>query len=152
MASFTSPREIDDSGTRFDGKLYAIDATTGEVLFSDFVSENDQGESRWVNASPTVDNGVVYIPNYGDGTVAAFGLICLLPLLPRLQPLHPRLRLPQLRCPQRHLLRRQHLRLLRHRGRSRSVRAATKCRAGRQWTSLGMELPRTTSTFIATAR
>ena len=25
-------------------------------------------------ASPTVDSGVVYIPNYGDGTVAAFGL------------------------------------------------------------------------------
>jgi outer membrane protein assembly factor BamB len=65
---------IDDSGTRFDGKLYALDATSGEVLFSDFVSENDQGESRWVNASPTIDNGVVYIPNYGDGTVAAFGL------------------------------------------------------------------------------
>ena len=65
---------IDDTGTRFDGKLYALNATTGEVLFSDFVSENDQGESRWVNASPTVDNGVVYIPNYGDGTVAAFGL------------------------------------------------------------------------------
>jgi outer membrane protein assembly factor BamB len=65
---------IDDSGTQFDGKLYALDATTGEVLFSDFVSENDEGESRWVNASPTVDNGVVYIPNYGDGTVAAFWL------------------------------------------------------------------------------
>jgi outer membrane protein assembly factor BamB len=65
---------IDDSGTRFDGKLYALNAATGQVLFSDFVSENDQGESRWVNASPTVDNGVVYIPNYGDGTVAAFGL------------------------------------------------------------------------------
>jgi outer membrane protein assembly factor BamB len=65
---------IDDSGTQFDGKLYALDATTGEVLFSDFVSENDEGESRWVNASPTVDNGVVYIPNYGDGTVAAFAL------------------------------------------------------------------------------
>ena len=65
---------IDDSGTRFDGKLYALNATTGEVLFSDFVSENDEGEARWVNASPTVDNGVVYIPNYGDGTVAAFAL------------------------------------------------------------------------------
>jgi outer membrane protein assembly factor BamB len=65
---------IDDSGTQFDGKLYALDATTGEVLFSDFVSENAEGESRWVNASPTVDNGVVYIPNYGDGTVAAFAL------------------------------------------------------------------------------
>ena len=65
---------IDDSGTRFDGKLYALDAATGQVLFSDFVSENDEGESRWVNASPTVDGGVVYIPNYGDGTVAAFGL------------------------------------------------------------------------------
>ena len=65
---------IDASGTRFDGKLYALDATTGDVLFSDFVSENNQGESRWVNASPTIHNGVVYIPNYGDGTVAAFGL------------------------------------------------------------------------------
>ena len=65
---------IDDSGTQFDGKLYALDATTGAVLFSAFVSENAQGESRWVNASPTVDNGVVYIPNYGDGTVAAFWL------------------------------------------------------------------------------
>lgn len=65
---------IDASGTRFDGKLYALNAATGQVLFSDFVSESNQGESRWVNASPTVDNGVVYIPNYGDGTVAAFGL------------------------------------------------------------------------------
>src|SRR5678815_3242424 len=42
--------------------------------FSDVVSENDEGEARWVMASPTVDNGVVYIPNYGDGTVAAFAL------------------------------------------------------------------------------
>jgi outer membrane protein assembly factor BamB len=65
---------IDDSATQFDGKLYALNATTGQVLFSDFVSENDEGESRWVNASPTVDNGVVYIPNYGDGTVAAVWL------------------------------------------------------------------------------
>jgi eukaryotic-like serine/threonine-protein kinase len=65
---------LDASATHFDGKLYALDAATGQVLFSDFVSENDEGESRWVNASPTVDNGVVYIPNYGDGTVAAFWL------------------------------------------------------------------------------
>jgi hypothetical protein len=43
------------------------------VLFSSVVSEG-QGAARWVNASPTVDNGVVYIPNYGDGTVAAFWL------------------------------------------------------------------------------
>jgi outer membrane protein assembly factor BamB len=65
---------LDASATHFDGKLYALNAATGQVLFSDFVSENDEGESRWVQASPTVDNGVVYIPNYGDGTVAAFGL------------------------------------------------------------------------------
>jgi outer membrane protein assembly factor BamB len=65
---------LDASATHFDGKLYALDAATGQVLFSDFVSEDDEGEARWVNASPTVDNGVVYIPNYGDGTVAAFGL------------------------------------------------------------------------------
>jgi outer membrane protein assembly factor BamB len=65
---------LDASAMHFDGKLYALDSTTGQVLFSDFVSENDEGESRWVQASPTVDNGVVYIPNYGDGTVAAFGL------------------------------------------------------------------------------
>jgi eukaryotic-like serine/threonine-protein kinase len=65
---------LDASATHFDGKLYAVDATSGQVLFSDFVSPNDEGEARWVQASPTVDNGVVYIPNYGDGTVAAFGL------------------------------------------------------------------------------
>jgi outer membrane protein assembly factor BamB len=65
---------LDASATHFDGKLYAVDATTGQVLFSDFVSSNDEGEGRWVNASPTVEGGVVYIPNYGDGTVAAFGL------------------------------------------------------------------------------
>jgi outer membrane protein assembly factor BamB len=64
---------LDASATHFDGKLYAIDAATGQVLFSDFVSQG-QGEARWVQASPTVDGGVVYIPNYGDGTVAAFGL------------------------------------------------------------------------------
>src|SRR6266540_136266 len=65
---------IDASATHFQGKLYAVYAANGQVLFSDFVSENDEGEARWVEASPTVDNGVVYIPNYGDGTVAAFGL------------------------------------------------------------------------------
>jgi outer membrane protein assembly factor BamB len=64
---------LDASATHFDGKLYAVDATTGQVLFSDVVSEG-QGEARWVNASATVDNGVVYIPNYSDGTVAAYGL------------------------------------------------------------------------------
>jgi FOG: WD40-like repeat len=64
---------LDASATHFDGKLYALNAATGHVLFSDFVSEG-KGEARWVNASPTVDNGVVYIPNYTDGTVAAFGL------------------------------------------------------------------------------
>jgi outer membrane protein assembly factor BamB len=65
---------LDASATHFDGKLYALDAANGQVLFSDFVSPNEQGEARWVMASPTVDNGVVYIPNYGDGTVAAFWL------------------------------------------------------------------------------
>jgi outer membrane protein assembly factor BamB len=65
---------LDASATHFDGKLYALNAATGQVLFSDFVSEDAEGEARWVQASPTVDNGVVYIPNYGDGTVAAFGL------------------------------------------------------------------------------
>jgi outer membrane protein assembly factor BamB len=65
---------LDASATHFDGKLYALNAATGQVLFSAFVSEDDQGESRWVEASPTVDDGVVYIPNYGDGTVAAFWL------------------------------------------------------------------------------
>ena len=65
---------LDASATHFDGKLYALDAANGQVLFSDFVSPNDEGEARWVMASPTVDNGVVYIPNYGDGTVAAFWL------------------------------------------------------------------------------
>jgi outer membrane protein assembly factor BamB len=65
---------LDASARRFDGKLYAVDAATGALLFSAPVSESDQKESRWVNASPTVDNGVVYIPNYSDGTVAAFWL------------------------------------------------------------------------------
>jgi outer membrane protein assembly factor BamB len=64
---------LDASATHFDGKLYALNAASGQVLFSDVVSEGI-GEARWVNASPTVDNGVVYIPNYSDGTVAAFGL------------------------------------------------------------------------------
>src|SRR6266545_1161378 len=64
---------LDASATHFDGKLYALDITTGQVLFSEVVSQG-QGEARWVQASPTVDDGVVYIPNYGDGTVAAFGL------------------------------------------------------------------------------
>ena len=64
---------LDASATHFDGKLYAVDAANGQVLFSSVVSEG-QGEARWVQASPTVDNGVVYIPNYGDGTVAAFWL------------------------------------------------------------------------------
>jgi len=64
---------LDASATHFDGKLYAVDAATGDVLFSSVVSLG-QGEARWVNASPTVDNGIVYIPNYSDGTVAAFGL------------------------------------------------------------------------------
>ena len=64
---------LDASATHFDGKLYAVDAATGRVLFREVVSEG-QGEARWVQASPTVDNGVVYIPNYGDGTVAAFWL------------------------------------------------------------------------------
>jgi outer membrane protein assembly factor BamB len=64
---------LDASATHFDGKLYAVDAATGDVLFNDVVSLG-QGEARWVNASPTVENGVVYIPNYSDGTVAAFGL------------------------------------------------------------------------------
>ena len=58
---------------------------------------------------------------------------------------------PTLPTPQQHLLRRQQLRLPRHRGRSHSLRAATRCRGSRGWTSPGMELPRTTSTFIATA-
>ena len=62
------------SATHFDGKLYALDVATGEGLFSDFVSPNEEAEARWVMASRTVDNGVVYIPNYGDGTVAAFAL------------------------------------------------------------------------------
>ena len=64
---------LDASATHFDGKLYALNAATGQVLFSNVVSLG-QGEARWVQASPTVDNGVVYIPNYGDGTVAAFWL------------------------------------------------------------------------------
>jgi outer membrane protein assembly factor BamB len=64
---------LDASATHFDGKLYALDATTGQVLFSDVVTL-EEGEARWVEASPAVDNGVVYIPNYGDGTVAAFWL------------------------------------------------------------------------------
>jgi outer membrane protein assembly factor BamB len=64
---------LDASARHFDGKLYAVDAANGQVLFSNVVSEGT-GEARWVQASPTVDNGVVYIPNYGDGTVAAFGL------------------------------------------------------------------------------
>src|SRR2546423_9579384 len=46
---------LDASATHFDGKLYAVDAATGDVLFSDVVSLG-QGEARWVNASPTVDN------------------------------------------------------------------------------------------------
>jgi outer membrane protein assembly factor BamB len=64
---------LDALATHFDGKLYALDINTGEVLFSEVVTQG-QGEARWVQASPTVDNGIVYIPNYGDGTVAAFGL------------------------------------------------------------------------------
>ena len=53
--------------------------------------------------------------------------------------------------PQRQLPRRQQLRLPRHRGRSYSLRAATRCRGSRGWTSPGMELPRTTSTSTVTA-
>jgi len=64
---------LDAPATHFDGKLYALNASTGQVLFSHVVSEGT-GEARWVNASPTIDDGVVYIPNYSDGTVAAFGL------------------------------------------------------------------------------
>ena len=37
---------INASATEFDGKLYALDAVTGQVLFSDFVSENDEGEGE----------------------------------------------------------------------------------------------------------
>ena len=32
---------LDASATHFDGKLYAVDAATGEVLFSDVVSEKE---------------------------------------------------------------------------------------------------------------
>src|SRR5947207_13882854 len=71
----------------------------------------------------------------------------------RRHPHRPRHLLPHLRLPLlRHQLRRRHLRLLRHRGRSPSVRVATRCKGRRRWTFLGMELPRTTSTYIATAR
>ena len=58
---------LDASATHFDGKLYALDAATGQVLFSDFVSENDEGEARWVNASPTVDNGSCTYPTTVTG-------------------------------------------------------------------------------------
>ncbi|HZS18973.1 MAG TPA: PQQ-binding-like beta-propeller repeat protein [Candidatus Udaeobacter sp.] len=64
---------LDASARHFDGKLYAVNAANGQVLFSSVVSQG-QGEARWVQASPTVDNGIVYLPNYGDGTVAAFCL------------------------------------------------------------------------------
>src|SRR5262249_5203891 len=64
---------LDASATKFDGRLYAVDAASGQVLFSGVVSQG-QGQARSVNASPTVDGGIVYIPNAGDGTVAAFAL------------------------------------------------------------------------------
>jgi len=64
---------LNASATQFDGKLYAVDEASGQVLFSVVVSQG-QAQARSVNASPTVDGGIVYIPNSADGTVAAFGL------------------------------------------------------------------------------
>jgi outer membrane protein assembly factor BamB len=60
-----------------DGKLFALNAATGQTLFSAFVGDGDgSGDGEWVNASPTVSNGVVYIGSYEgeDSVVAAFGL------------------------------------------------------------------------------
>jgi hypothetical protein len=65
--------------------------------------QGPMGRKEWIQASPTVDNGVVYTPNYGDGTVAAFGLKIRLRPLPLLQ-LHPLLHLLRHQQP----LRRRH--------------------------------------------
>jgi outer membrane protein assembly factor BamB len=61
---------LDASATHFDGKLYAVDAATSNVLFSAFVG-NGEGQAL---ASPTVDGGTVYIPSYDQSAVTAFGL------------------------------------------------------------------------------
>jgi outer membrane protein assembly factor BamB len=60
-----------------DGKLYAVHAATGQVLFSAHVGDGDQaGDGEWVNASPAVANGTVYVGSYEseDSVVTAFGL------------------------------------------------------------------------------
>lgn len=61
---------LDPSATHFDGKLYALDAVSGNVLFSDFVG-NGEGQ---VLASPTIDGGNVYILSYDHSAVTKFGL------------------------------------------------------------------------------
>jgi outer membrane protein assembly factor BamB len=60
-----------------DGKLYAVDAITGFVFGSQFVGDGDQsGDGEWVNASPTVAGGSVYVGSYEseDSVVTKFGL------------------------------------------------------------------------------
>ena len=59
-----------------DGKLVALEAATGDVLFSDFVGDGDgSGDGEWVVASPTISDGAVYIGSYeGDGALVRFDL------------------------------------------------------------------------------
>ena len=59
-----------------DGKLVALDASTGDVLFSDFVGDGDgSGDGDWVVASPAVSDGAVYIGSYeGDAMLTRFDL------------------------------------------------------------------------------
>jgi outer membrane protein assembly factor BamB len=60
-----------------DGKLYAVDAVTGQVLFNAHVGDGDQsGDGEWVNASPAVAHGMVFVGSYEneDSVVTAFGL------------------------------------------------------------------------------
>ena len=59
-----------------DGKLVALDASTGVVLFSDVVGDGDgSGDGEWVVASPTVSDGAVYVGSYeGDAVLTRFDL------------------------------------------------------------------------------
>jgi outer membrane protein assembly factor BamB len=54
-----------------DGKLYALNATTGRALFRGSVAGGGRGR---VLASPTVDGGNVFVSAYDQSTVTAFAL------------------------------------------------------------------------------
>ena len=48
-----------------DGKLVALDAADGDVLFSDFVGDGS-GNGEWVAADATVADGAIYLGSYQD--------------------------------------------------------------------------------------